>query len=393
MAEQFSPSPSEAPLTESFGCCGVLARLLLASVLAIAAMALGLVLVSEPSDRWQGIADSNMHPLALITDSRHPETVYAGTEQGRILITHDGGRTWHETQAGLPANTPISALVQLPDGRQILAGTSKGAYRSEDGGETWQTAGPGIPLHTIVDAVAALPDGTLLAGTAGSGVYVMPSGATVWVPATTGLPPQSDIYAFLPLAQRGHVLVGLISGGVYASGDDGMTWMQSDRGLPSPTSVNVFSFLAIPNTGDEHAVILAGTSSGVFSSRDQGATWTPSGAGIGTTRVISLARDPRLPRVVVAGADSGVFQSQDGGATWHMLGFGLPAEQHVGAVGAIHLSDGEQVVLASVDQLYRYPGQWLLASEPWRGLGFGIVILLVFALVAFIVWQVRAILA
>jgi hypothetical protein len=159
------------------------------------------------------------------------------------------------------------------------------------------------------------------------------------------------------------------------------------------SGVNVFSFLALPDTLGEHAVILAGTSLGVYSSRDQGATWTPSSAGIGTTRVISLARDPRMPRVVFAGADTGVFQSHDGGVTWHMLGFGLPAEQHVGAVATIYLTDGEQVVLASVDQLYRYPGQWLLASEPWRGLGFGILILLVFALVAFIVWQVRAILA
>jgi photosystem II stability/assembly factor-like uncharacterized protein len=235
MAEQFGASPLEASLTESFGCCGVIARLLLASVLAIAAMTLGLVLVSGPPDRWQGIADSNMHPLALITDSRHPETVYAGTEQGRILITHDGGQTWHETGAGLPANTPVSALAQLPDGSQILAGTSNGAYRSADGGQTWRSAGPGIPAHAIVDAVAALPDGTLLAGTAGSGVYVMPSGTTMWVPASKGLPSQSDIYAFLPLGQRGHVLVGLISGGIYASEDDGTTWIQSDQGLPNPS--------------------------------------------------------------------------------------------------------------------------------------------------------------
>jgi hypothetical protein len=100
-----------------------------------------------------------------------------------------------------------------------------------------------------------------------------------------------------------------------------------------------------------------------------------------------------MPRIVFAGADTGVFQSLDGGATWHMLGFGLPAEQHVGAVGAIRLADGEQVILASVDQLYRYPGQWLLASPPWRGLGVGLLILLACTLVAFIVWQVRAILA
>lgn len=357
----------------------------------IAGITLGIVLVSGSPDRWQGIADSNAHPLTLITDARHPQTVYAGTEQGHVLITHDGGQSWQEAHEGLPPNTPISALALLPGGTQILVGTSKGAYLSVDGGKTWHTAGPGIPSHAIVDAVAALPDGALLAGTAGSGVYVLPTGDATWIPATKGLPPQSDIYAFLPLARRGHVLAALISGGIYASQDDGMTWKPSDQGLGDASGVNVFSFLAIPDSQGDDVTILAGTSRGVFSSRDQGATWTRSSAGIGATRVISLARDPTEPAIVFAGADTGVFQSQDGGVTWRILGSGLPTEQHVGAVGAIHLANGERVILASVDQLYRYPGQWLLASEPWRALGFGFFIMLALALVAFVVWQVRAI--
>ncbi|MGE5334113.1 MAG: WD40/YVTN/BNR-like repeat-containing protein [Nitrososphaerota archaeon] len=386
MAQQISPSPTNDSLTESSGCCGVVASRLLAGVLLIAAIALGITLVSGPPDRWQGIADANMHPLTLITDPRHPQTVYAGTEQGHILISHDAGQNWQEAHTGLPANTPVSALALLPDGTQMLAGTSKGAYLSADGGKTWRSAGPGIPSHTIVDAVAALPDGTLLVGTAGRGVYMLPDGAAAWAPATKGLPPQSDIYAFLPLAQRGHILAALISGGIYTSTDNGMTWVESDRGLSSSTGVNVFSFLAIPDAHGKDVTILAGTSRGVFSSRDQGTTWAPSSTGIGTTRVISLTRDPIAPGVVFAGTDTGVFQSQDDGVAWRMLGFGLPAKQHVGAVGAVHLADGERVILASVDQLYRYPGQWLLASEPWRALGIGILIVLALALVAFAIW-------
>ncbi|HET8908543.1 MAG TPA: hypothetical protein VFN11_16430 [Ktedonobacterales bacterium] len=391
MAQQLSPSSSDDSLTDSSGCCGVIASLLFASVLVIAAIAVGFVLVSGPSDRWQGIADSTAHPLALITDPRHPQTVYVGTEQGHVLISHDGGQNWQEAHAGLPLHTPISALALLPDGTRILAGTSKGTYLSSDEGKTWSSAGLGIPLHTIVDAVAALPNGALLAGTAGSGVYVLPPGGSTWVTATTGLPPQSDIYAFLPLAQRGHVLAALINGGIYASQDSGMTWVESDLGLSGASGVNVFSFLAIPGEHGEDSFILAGTSRGVFNSRDSGATWAPSSAGIGTTRVISLARDPVTPTVVVAGADTGVYLSQDGGAAWRVLGFGLPAEQHTGAVGVVHPVGSEQVVLASVDRLYRYPGQWLLASEPWRALGFGVLIVLAFALIAFVVWQVRTI--
>lgn len=383
------------PLFESAGCCGLLAYIVGAGLLVVALAALGFVLVAGLPDRWQGIADPSAHPLALITDPRHPQTVYVATEQGRILISRDGGQSWRESHQGLPPATPISTLAVLPGGTgaiQLLAGTSKGAYRSSDGGTTWRSAGPGLPFPTIVDAVAALPDGTLLAGTTASGVYVLSAGATRWMPATAGLPRQSDIYAFLPLAQSGHVLAALISGGIYASQDSGLTWAESDQGLSGASGVNVFSLLALPDPRRAGESIVAGTSRGLYVSHDQGMTWAPSSAGIGTTRVISLTRDPVTPMDVFAGTDTGVYASRDGGATWHAVGFGLPAEQHVGAIGVVHVAGGEQVILASVDQLYRYPGQWPLASQPWRALGFAALILLALTLVAEVVWWVRGVL-
>ncbi len=400
MAQQGAGPPAGDPLLESAGCCGVMARLVGAGALMVAMVVLGLLLVSGPPERWEGIADPNAHPLALVVDPVQPQTVYVGTEQGRFLISRNGGRTWQETSQGLPANTPISALALLPGGTPtgagttgsaaLLAGTSKGLYRSSDGGATWQSAAPGIPVPSIVDAVSVLPDGTLLAGTAGTGVYALAPGDTTWRPASTGLPPQSDIYALLPLAQSGHVLAALISGGIYASADNGTTWRESDQGLPGASGVNVFSLLDVSGQRGAAGSVLAGTSRGIYVSRDGGTTWSASSTGIGTTRVISLARDPLAPTQVFAGADTGVFASQDGGATWHALGVGLPAEQHVGALGVVHPAGGERVILASVDRLYRYPGQWLLAAEPWRGLGFALLLVLGLALVAFIAWQARA---
>ena len=134
---------------------------------------------------------------------------------------------------------------------------------------------------------------------------------------------------------------------------------------------------------------MAGTSRGLYVSRDDGTTWQSSSRGIGTTRVISLARDPLMPSEVIAGADTGVYRSRDGGATWHPVGYGLPPEQHVGVVGVVHPTGGEQVILASVDQLYRYPGQWFLATEPWRAVGFSVMGVLALALLALIVWPLR----
>ena len=95
-----------------------------------------------------------------------------------------------------------------------------------------------------------LPDGTLLAGTTNAGVYVSRTAGATWAPVTTGLPPNSDVYAFLALPERGQVLAALISGGIYASQDAGTTWTKSDQGLGSAAGVNVFSLLSIPGQGN-----------------------------------------------------------------------------------------------------------------------------------------------
>lgn len=387
MANQIADSWPEEVGLESAGCCGVIVRALGMGALMAVLVAIAVLLMTQPPERWQGTADPSTHPLALLVDSQSPLRVYMATEQGSILTSRDGGAHWTATSNGLPMHTPVSAFALVPgDGNDLLAGTSAGVYRSQDGGQTWRTTGTGLPQHVIVDAVSALPDETLLAGTTNQGVYVWSNGVAVWQPVD-GLPRLSDIYAFLPLAQPGHALAALVSGGIYASQDGGKAWVESDRGMVGASDVNVFSFLDIPRTDGTDCVILAGTSRGVFVSHDHGASWGPSGIGIETTRVISLAYDPLAPTDVFAGADTGGYQAHDGGATWQPLGSGLPSEQHVGAVAVVHPASGTRVILASVDQSYRYPGKWPLASQPWRGLAVGVeAILLVAVGVIIIRW-------
>ena len=128
MASQPSALPSDTLLDGSAGSCGCLAQVLSAGVLLTALLVLSLLLIAGNPDRWQGIADPAAHPLVLVSDPVHPQTLYLGTEQGHLLISHDGGQHWSERQQGLPPTTPISALALLPGGTDLLAGTSAGAY-------------------------------------------------------------------------------------------------------------------------------------------------------------------------------------------------------------------------------------------------------------------------
>jgi photosystem II stability/assembly factor-like uncharacterized protein len=375
----------DADLTnDSAAGCSGLVGVLGVGLLIAAIVALGLLLITGDPDRWEGVADPTEHPLSFVSDPRQSQTVYLGTEQGHILISHDGGQHWVEHHQGLPYATPLSALGLLPDDAGVVAGTTGGVYLSTDSGRTWQGKGTGLPRSVIVDAVTALRDGTLLAGTANNGIYMLRPSESDWAEAVSGLPPRSDVYTFLTLPQGGQVFAGLVAGGVYVSQDNGSTWAESDSGLGARAATDVFSLLTVPRAAGsaqaETASMLAGTSRGVYLSRDAGATWVPSSGGIGNVRVISLAHDQLVSTAVFAGTDVGVFQSPDGGATWHMVGYGLPPDQHVGVVGVIHPAGCDRVLLASVDQLYRYPGEWFLSAQPWHVLAMIALVLLVLAL-------------
>jgi photosystem II stability/assembly factor-like uncharacterized protein len=402
MLTQFM-SPSEGHDAADMGSCGCVAQVLGATLLLVALAALGILLAIDNPERWQGTADPDEHPLALVTDQRDARTIYLGTEQGHILISRDGGQTWVEHHDGLPQMTPVIALASTPDGGTLLAGVGDQVYRSTDGGSAWRPTGAGLPAHTIVDTILVLPNGAVLVGTTNAGVYAARLDDFTWTSAAAGLPAKSDIYTLYDASDQGLLLAGLISGGVYASQDGGATWMSRNKGLEPPEDahdIDVFTFIAMPRqqmptSPSNSASLLAGTNRGLYRSDDGGVSWRPAEASvgaIGATRVLSLARDPLEPSQIAAGTDIGVYRSQDGGRSWRVLGFGLPADLHVGVVRMLHPSTGEQDVLAAVDQLYRYPRASGLATQPWRALalaGAGLLAAALLALLALAVWQLR----
>ncbi len=114
--------------------------------------------------------------------------VIIGGSGGQILISHDGGATWHPLDTGLPAGSIVVSLAMSPDlprDQLILAGVVgdyKGLIASTDGGETWDPVS-GLPAEGIY-GLAFSPhfssDRTIYVGTIQSGVYRSLSGGATW---------------------------------------------------------------------------------------------------------------------------------------------------------------------------------------------------------------------
>jgi hypothetical protein len=65
-----------------------------------------------------------------------------------LAVSHDAGRTWHESGGGLPAGFAVAIDDENPD--RILYAARNRLYLSEDGGTFWRGLAPELPaIHDV----------------------------------------------------------------------------------------------------------------------------------------------------------------------------------------------------------------------------------------------------
>ena len=165
---------------------------------------------------------------AIAESPLDPAVLYAGSDDGRLQVTRDGGATWTDVTRnvgglpphtyvtrivasraaagevfavfdghrsddfapyiyasgnhgdnweritdGLPA-TSMNALAQHPTAHNLLfAGSEVGVHFSIDGGANWHPLGNGLPTVPVDDIVVHPRDNDLVIGTHGLGIWIM----------------------------------------------------------------------------------------------------------------------------------------------------------------------------------------------------------------------------
>jgi len=114
-------------------------------------------------------------------------TLAAGTDDGHVWVTEDGGRTWRDRSAGLPEDLWVSRVeLSAHDEERLLVALNgyrwdhfdSYVYRSDDLGRTWERVGLDLPAEPVNVAKEDPhnPD-VLYVGTDG-GLYVSLDGGT-----------------------------------------------------------------------------------------------------------------------------------------------------------------------------------------------------------------------
>lgn len=107
------------------------------------------------------------------------DTVYVAVDSHRrddfaprVLRTHDGGKTWTDISAGLPAGHFVDVVRADPHARGLLfAGSDGGVFVSYDDGAHWQSLQLNLPTAWVRDLL--VHDNDLIAGTQGRAIWVL----------------------------------------------------------------------------------------------------------------------------------------------------------------------------------------------------------------------------
>jgi photosystem II stability/assembly factor-like uncharacterized protein len=106
-----------------------------------------------------------------------------------VWKTTDLGKSWKSLAAGLPADDPLHAVREDPEKQGLLyVGSDRGVSFSRDDGATWQRLKlnlPTVPVHDL-----RVKDGDLVVGTHGRSIWILSDLTAVreWTPAVARKP-------------------------------------------------------------------------------------------------------------------------------------------------------------------------------------------------------------
>jgi photosystem II stability/assembly factor-like uncharacterized protein len=170
---------------------------------------------------WDLNAMSNFNTITSLAESPKQEgLLYAGTDDGLIQVTENGGQSWRKIEAGALPGLPATAFVNDIKADLFDANTAYAAfdnhkygdfepylYKTTDRGKTWTSIRGNLPARTLVWRVVQdhVKPGLLFAATE-FGIYFSVNGGGSWTQLKGGLPTIS--FRDLAIQRRENDLVG-----------------------------------------------------------------------------------------------------------------------------------------------------------------------------------------
>ena len=302
---------------------------------------------------WFALGPDNFAGRMLAIDF-HPSgsPVYAGSADGGLWRTSDGGASWEPLTDDLMRIAVGGVAVSKTDPNIIVIGTGEatpgistiggiGILRSTDAGATWLTTDVSVNLGSSTGHhfVEAGPNGTFLAGQQ-DGLFRSTDDGATWTEVITS----GDFYdakwrpgsADTVYTVKGNAGIG---NNVKISTDDGVTWTKAGGGAggqPNTATIGkskiavcdanpdvVYAFFGDPNGNGV---------TGLYKSTNAGTNWSAQNTSFGlvggqTWYNLILGCDPNNESQVVVGGVS-LLRSTNDGVSFTNVGTGVHVDNH-----------------------------------------------------------------
>lgn len=242
-------------------------------------------------DGHLGSYEQTFRGVALEAVCQDPSGIlYAGSDEGQIYRSHDGGLIWQEVFKGFPNSRGLWSLVAHPvRPREIYAGLEPvSLWVSTDGGDRWHE------LSELRDHPAA----------------------EKWHFFD---PMKPHVRAITFDSQGERIFIGIEEGGVLFSRDGGRSFKDRSHGVDEDIHL-------IQVAPDNPNHLFAMTGGGLFRSRNGGQHWEKLSRGLERWYMIPLAFVTTNPNILCVGAgntappawrtqgaDAAIYRSEDGG--------------------------------------------------------------------------------
>jgi uncharacterized protein (TIGR03437 family) len=307
----------------------------------------GVFISADNGQTWRptrGIRAGSVFDLAVFNN-----TLYAGSNSGRIYFSTDGGENWelpllslasattvhdfYESNGKLYAATVGDGVWRLGDspykweklgttgltnqrvwalassGANLFAGTEGGVFLSTDGGATWSARNNGM-TYSVIQALA-VDGGKMYAGTrqgtaATNEVWVSEDLAQNWRKLGNGLA------ADFPAGSVNRIYELAVAGGrLFAAGTNGVSLFEGAKWSTVYKGSVVSDFFSLAASGTS---LYAGSAyQGIARSLDGGASWGLVNTGLNGCQVYTVYKENG---VLYAGTNYGAQISRDEGQTW-----------------------------------------------------------------------------
>lgn len=200
---------------------------------------------------WDVLAMSNYNTITSLAESPVKEgLIYAGTDDGIIQVTENGGETWRKVEVGSIPGIPKTAFVNdikadLFDAETVYVALDNHKYgdyspfliKSTNAGITWESIRNNLPDRTLVWRLVQdhIDRDLLFLGTE-FGIYFSANGGARWTKLKGNLPTIS--FRDLAIHRRENDLVGASFGrGIYILDDYSFLRNVSDESLAEEASL------------------------------------------------------------------------------------------------------------------------------------------------------------